>query len=123
MPPVYAALDALALTSDNEGTPVAVIEAMAAGVPVAATAVGGVPDVIRNGETGWLVPPGDAPALHRAWLEILRRDDRVEAVILRARREVLDRFGQEQMITTMADLYRRLAAGKGKAARSERHSA
>jgi glycosyltransferase involved in cell wall biosynthesis len=123
MPPVYAALDALALTSDNEGTPVAVIEAMAAGVPVAATAVGGVPDVIRSGETGWLVPPGDAPALHRAWLEILRRDDRVEAVILRARREVLDRFGQEQMIIAMADLYRRLAAGKGNAARSERRSA
>ena len=69
------------------------------------------------------MPPGDAPALHRAWLEILRRDDRVEAVILRARREVLDRFGQEQMIIAMADLYRRLAAGKGNAARSERRSA
>ena len=123
MPPVYAALDALALTSDNEGTPVAVIEAMAAGVPVAATAVGGVPDVIRNGETGWLVPPGDAPALYRAWLDILRRDDRIEAVILRARREVLDRFGQEQMITTMADLYRRLVAGKGNSARPARQSA
>ncbi len=45
-------------------------------------------------------------------MEILRRDDRVEAIILRARREVLERFGQEQMINTMSDLYRRLAARK-----------
>jgi glycosyltransferase involved in cell wall biosynthesis len=123
MPPVYAALDALALTSDNEGTPVAVIEAMAAGVPVAATAVGGVPDIIRNGETGWLVPPGDAPALYCAWREALRRDDRVETIVLRARREAVERFGQEQMLIKMADLYRRLANRKEDTARSERDSA
>ena len=120
MPPVYAALDVLALTSDNEGTPVAVIEAMAAGVPVVATAVGGVPDVIRQGETGWLVPPGDAPALRRAWLDALHRDGRTEAVIFRARREVLTRFGQAQMISTMADLYRRLAIRNENAARAQR---
>ena len=123
MGPVYAALDVLTLTSDNEGTPVAVIEAMAAGIPVVATAVGGVPDVVREGETGWLVPPGDAPALERAWRTALRRDERVEAVIARARREVLERFGREQMISTMADLYRRLAFRKVDAARGRRTAA
>jgi glycosyltransferase involved in cell wall biosynthesis len=123
MVPVYAALDVLALTSDNEGTPVTVIEAMAAGVPVVATAVGGVPDVIRDGETGWLVPPGDVPALSRAWLEALRRDAKVENVIVSARREVLERFGQERMISTMADLYRQLATGKANTARARRPSA
>jgi glycosyltransferase involved in cell wall biosynthesis len=120
MGPVYAALDLLALTSDNEGTPVAVIEAMAAGVPVVATAVGGVPDVVRDGATGWLVPPGDAPALCRAWLDALHRDERVEEIIARARREVVERFGREQMISTMADLYRRLASRKDDAARARR---
>ena len=120
MEPVYAALDLLALTSDNEGTPVAVIEAMAAGVPVVATAVGGVPDVVRDGATGWLVPPGDAPAMQHAWLAALHRDDRIEAVIARARKEVLMRFGREQMISTMADLYRRLVYRKDDAARARR---
>jgi glycosyltransferase involved in cell wall biosynthesis len=123
MAPVYAGIDLLALTSDNEGTPVAVIEAMAAGVPVVATAVGGVPDVVRDGETGWLVPPGDAPALSRAWLEALRREPRVEAIRTRARRDVLDRFGRERMISTMADLYRRLAVQKENAARARRPTA
>ncbi len=118
MLPVYAALDLLALTSENEGTPVAVIEAMAAGVPVVATAVGGVPDVIRHGETGRLVPPGDAPALRLAWLEALHRDNRSEAMIVRARREVIQRFGREQMISTMADLYRHLPTRKENAARA-----
>jgi glycosyltransferase involved in cell wall biosynthesis len=82
-----------------------------------------VPDVIRDGETGWLVPPGDAPALRRAWLEALQRDTRIEAVINRGRREVLERFGQEQMISTMADFYRHLATGKENAEHARRHFA
>jgi glycosyltransferase involved in cell wall biosynthesis len=112
MAPVYAALDVLALTSVNEGTPVAVIEAMAAGIPVVATAVGGVPDTIRDGETGWLVPPGDAGAIHHAWLAALVRSAANRQILDRARREAIDRFGSERMIATMSDLYVRLAEEK-----------
>jgi hypothetical protein len=61
--PLYGALDAFALTSANEGTPVVAIEALAARVPVVATAVGGVPDVVVDGEGGFLVPPGDMGAV------------------------------------------------------------
>ncbi len=58
----YAAIDAVALTSANEGTPVAVIEGLAAGVPAVASDVGGVADVLANGRGGFLVPFGDVEA-------------------------------------------------------------
>jgi glycosyltransferase involved in cell wall biosynthesis len=57
MPTLYRAIDAVALPSRNEGTPVVLIEALACGVPVIAAAVGGVPDVLNNGQWGYLVPP------------------------------------------------------------------
>ena len=57
MPTLYRAVDAVALPSRNEGTPVVLIEALACGVPVIASAVGGVPDVLERGEWGYLVPP------------------------------------------------------------------
>jgi glycosyltransferase involved in cell wall biosynthesis len=118
MVPVYAALDLLALTSDNEGTPVAVIEAMAAGVPVVATAVGGVPDVVRDGATGRLVPPGDARALSRAWLAAFGEREATGRMRDQARRDVEMQFGRERMISAMARLYDRLVEEKSNAARS-----
>jgi glycosyltransferase involved in cell wall biosynthesis len=60
LPTLYAAMDVVVSTSRNEGTPVALIEAGAAGKPVVATRVGGVPDVVRDGHTGDLVDAGDA---------------------------------------------------------------
>ena len=54
---VYAALDVLVISSKNEGVPIAALEAMAAGVPLVVTAVGGLVDLVRHGETGWLTPP------------------------------------------------------------------
>src|SRR4051794_11343595 len=61
--PLYAAFDAMVLPSANEGTPVSAIEALAAGRPVVATRVGGVPDVVRDGEDGFLVETGAVDAL------------------------------------------------------------
>jgi glycosyltransferase involved in cell wall biosynthesis len=62
----YAAADVVALASRQEGMPLTVLEALAAGRAVVATRVGGVPDVVRHGETGWLVPPRDVDALRAA---------------------------------------------------------
>jgi glycosyltransferase involved in cell wall biosynthesis len=64
--PVYEALDVLVLCSDNEGLPVSLIEALAAGVPVIATRVGGVPDLLEGGRLGRIVSPGNEMALAEA---------------------------------------------------------
>jgi glycosyltransferase involved in cell wall biosynthesis len=117
MVPVYSGLDLLTLTSDNEGTPVALIEGMAAGVPVVATAVGGVGDVVRDGITGRLVPPGDPDALSRAWQAALSETAATERMRREARREVEERFGQERMLSAMAALYEDLIRRKSGASR------
>jgi glycosyltransferase involved in cell wall biosynthesis len=103
----HAAFDALLLTSGNEGTPVAVLEALAAGRPVVATAVGGVPDVVEDGETGFLAPAGDAEALAER-LERLARNPQLRARMgaLGAER-VRERFGLERMVEEVEALYRR----------------
>lgn len=72
---IYADLDLAALSSYNEGTPVCLLEAMAAGLPVVSTDVGGVADIVEHGKTGLLVPPGDPGALAGAMEAIL--DDRI----------------------------------------------
>jgi glycosyltransferase involved in cell wall biosynthesis len=110
--PIYSDLDLLALTSDNEGTPVAVLEAMAAGVPVVATAVGGVPDVIRDGETGTLVMVREPEALARAMERALRDTDASRAMAERARGEVVARFGKARMLAETAALYENVLASK-----------
>ena len=71
MPAVYATLDVLALTSWHEGTPLALLEGMASGVPAIATSVGAVPELVVAGTSGFLTPPGDEVALAGALLAIL----------------------------------------------------
>ena len=63
IPRLMRAMDVLALPSLQEGSPNVILEGMAAGVVVLATDVGGIPELIRHGETGWLVPPGDPDAM------------------------------------------------------------
>ena len=67
-------LDLMVLPSHTEGLPVVLLEAFAAGVPAVATAVGGIPEVLEEGKSGYLVPPGDPPALARRILDVLRQD-------------------------------------------------
>jgi glycosyltransferase involved in cell wall biosynthesis len=109
LPKVYSELSVVVNTSLNEGTPVALIEAMAAGVPVVATAVGGVPDVVRPGETGWLVPTGEAEALAEAIKQALRGD---QAMTTRAQEKVMRRFSKERLIADIESLYQGLLEKK-----------
>jgi glycosyltransferase involved in cell wall biosynthesis len=112
--PVYAACDVVALCSANEGTPVSLIEALAAGVPVVSTDVGGVGDVVRADETGLLVPAGDVPALGDA-LARLADDEALHArLAAEAPADVRARYSVERLVDDVDELYRRLLAEKGR---------
>jgi glycosyltransferase involved in cell wall biosynthesis len=110
---IYADLDVVALTSRNEGSPVALIEAMAAGRAVVSTRVGGVPDVVADAETGRLVPVDDAGALAAAMDTLLA--DRVERERLgaAARLRVLATYGADRLVADVDQLYRRLLSARG----------
>ncbi|MBI5167600.1 MAG: glycosyltransferase family 4 protein [candidate division NC10 bacterium] len=107
---VYADLDLLVLSSLNEGTPVSVIEAMAASVPVVATAVGGVKDLMEDGKTGILVPPGDIRSLAEAMVQLLEDEDKARSLAEVARRFIYPRYDTKNLITEMDRLYQRLLA-------------
>jgi lipopolysaccharide/colanic/teichoic acid biosynthesis glycosyltransferase/glycosyltransferase involved in cell wall biosynthesis len=113
LPRIYPDLDVLVVSSRNEGTPVSAIEAMASACPVVATRVGGLPDLIEDGETGHLVPSEDAPALAAAILRVLREPDTARRLAEAARAQVRERFRAERLIGDMERLYSELLAEKG----------
>ena len=104
----YAICDAVVLSSASEGTPVTIIEALAAGRPVVATRVGGVPDVVEDGETGFLVGRGDTAAMAER-LEVLARDPALRTSMGETGRErVLRRYAVERLVGDVDALYREL---------------
>jgi glycosyltransferase involved in cell wall biosynthesis len=116
---VYGAMDLFALTSRNEGTPVSLIEAMAAGVPVVATKVGGVRDVVTDGRTGRLVPPGDEDALAAALTAAALGRDESRAMAAVARDEVRRRYRPERLVNDILALYEEaLGPARGASVRS-----
>ncbi|MFT4037910.1 MAG: glycosyltransferase family 4 protein [Thermomicrobiales bacterium] len=113
LPAVYSDLDAVVISSHNEGTPACLIEAMASGAPVIATAVGGVPDMIDDGVTGQLVPPDDANALATGMLRIVKEPDQARQMAEKARREALARYDEQRLVSDMERLYEELARNAG----------
>jgi glycosyltransferase involved in cell wall biosynthesis len=104
----YASLDAILLPSVNEGTPVSAIEALAAARPVVATRVGGVPDVVVDGEDGFLVEPGAPDALAER-LERLARDAELRKRMgAHGRARVIDRYAVARLVDDTDALYREL---------------
>jgi len=116
MPSVYAGLDAIALTSKNEGTPVALIEAMASSRPVVATAVGGVADLLGPikekkaegfliAERGLMVQTGDANAMAQAFLYLSENPAALQPMIQKAREFVLTNYDRKRLISDIKILY------------------
>lgn len=105
---IYADLDLCVLSSYNEGTPVSLLEAMAAGVPVVATRVGGVKDLITHEETGLLVRPGDAQALAEAILMIFNDPEGARRMAKAGRERVYPFYDVKSLISRMEQFYREL---------------
>jgi glycosyltransferase involved in cell wall biosynthesis len=111
--PWLAAFDVCVLSSDWEGMSNAILEAMAAGLPVVATAVGGTPEVVVDGVTGFLVPPRDPQALADAILRLLRDPDLRRRMGEAGRAHVTEHFSVEQMVHKRERLYEELLKEKG----------
>ena len=110
---ILATLDLFVLPSLWEGLPNALLEAMAAGLPVVATAVGGTPEVVVDGVTGFLVPPRDPQALADAILRLLRDPELRQRMGEAGRARVAAHFSIEQMVHKTEALYEQLLAEKG----------
>ena len=107
--PVLAAADVFAMASITEAMPVALIEAMAAGLPVVAPAVGGIPEIVTSGHDGLLVPAGDEDALATAMVEARERAAELGP---RAAETVRTRFALETMLDAYDALWREVAASR-----------
>jgi glycosyltransferase involved in cell wall biosynthesis len=102
----------LVLPSYTENLPVVVLEAMAAALPVVATRVGGVPDLVQHGVTGLLFDPGDHDALRENLLQLLRDSDARVRMGQAGRRRALEEFSMEHAIDRLSDVYRAIGLGR-----------
>jgi len=113
LPRIYADLDLLVVSSNNEGTPVSAIEAMASGCPVVATRVGGLPDVVQDRETGYLVPAKQPQPLAAAMLELIRDPQRAAQMGRLAQLSVKERFSLDRLLRDTENLYEKLLNSMG----------
>jgi glycosyltransferase involved in cell wall biosynthesis len=104
--PLYAALDAYVLCSRSEGMPNTILEAMASGVPVVSTRVGGADELVVDGETGILVPAGQPTQLAQAMAELIASPDRSRAMGRAGRARAVASFSLPAMVAGYKAAYR-----------------
>jgi glycosyltransferase involved in cell wall biosynthesis len=109
VPELLSRAQCFLLTSDYEGCPYSVLEAMAAGVPVVSTRVGGLAELVSDGETGLLADPGSPASVAEALGRILDDPGRASALGEAGRRRVRERFSRERMVRETVSLYESIA--------------
>lgn len=112
---ILGGLDLFVMSSSKEGLGTSIVDAMMAGVPVVATAAGGIGELVEDGVTGRLVPPRDPERLAVAMLEALRETDATGRMCAAARERSLTRFSAEAMVTGTLAAYRELLMSAGRA--------
>ena len=113
VPELLNAMDVFALPSISEGMSNTLLEAMATGLPVVATAVGGNTEVIDNEKSGWLIRPRDPEALASLLTRLAFEDDLRQKYGAAARARIIDRFSLDRMLNNYSQLYLGLAARRG----------
>jgi glycosyltransferase involved in cell wall biosynthesis len=111
--PLFQEAAVFALSSLAEGLPNVVLEAMVAGLPVVATSVGGLPEVVRPGRTGWLVPPGDVPALAAALSHLLSDPETSQAFGRAGREQAVRDFSLASMVRSHEEIFLTLLRNRG----------
>ncbi len=114
VPAVLKLMDVLVLSSLSEGSPNVVLEGMAAGVPVVAVRVGGVPEVVEDGVSGLLVDPGDAPGLSNAVLGLLNDADRAREMGKKGRAIAVENYDINRAVARYEDVLHELLKRAGR---------
>lgn len=109
VPTFLRGLDTFVLPSDTEAHPNALLEAMACGLPCVATRVGGVPEVLRQGEVGMIIEPQDQAALEQTLTELVEKPVLRSELGKAARAWVCERYSREQMVDAYVSMYRELS--------------
>jgi glycosyltransferase involved in cell wall biosynthesis len=112
VPDLLNAMDIFVLPSYSEGVSLALLEAMAAGKPVIATAVGGLPEVVEHEKTGLLIPPRDAGALAAALTRLLADPAWARQLAEHARRHVREHYSLDRLGREINEIYKELAEKK-----------
>ena len=116
IPEVLGAMDVFVLSSDFEGNPLCVMEAMASGLPIVSTAVGGIPDLLESRKEGLLVRPGDVGALASSMASLLREEETRREFGRAAARRAREQFDVSKMVQAYEEVYEELVHGSGPSA-------
>jgi glycosyltransferase involved in cell wall biosynthesis len=113
IPGLLALMDVFVLPSLREGTPVALLEGMAAGCAAVASSVGGIPEILDHGQAGVLVPPGDCDALTAALMRLTADPARITELGCKAKRQVREHYGLQGLAASLMSVYSRRLAHSG----------
>jgi len=108
IPDVLGAMDVFVLSSDYEGNPLSVMEAMASGLPIVSTAAGGVPDLFESGKEGIIVRPGDVQGLSNSMVSLLGNREARQSLGMAAARRARENFDVSTMVRAYEELYENL---------------
>jgi glycosyltransferase involved in cell wall biosynthesis len=108
IPEVLGAMDVFVLSSDYEGNPLSVMEAMASGLPIVSTAAGGVPDLFESGKEGLIVQPGDVQGLSNSMTSLLGNREARQSLGMAAARRARENFDVSTMVQAYEEVYENL---------------